>query len=370
MADPTEEHPTAMITYAQSDPSWTLHETESWRLTVLRFASLLCEMGVDADLDQFYAHSASVDWNRFGPQRLQEVDFVLIAVSPAYKARWEGRNDPSEGAGAVREANVLQGEFNKDQERFHVRVKVVILPGASEEDIPTELSNIQYFRVDEITETALTDLYRTLTGQPFTPKPRVGPLRRLPPLSLEPEHEIAISDAEHSTGCDARAEEVAELGVEIARINAALSRIPAEDLMSARLGNFSLPWLRTAHELDREHQSMLQRLAELEEHESTLPRARVRAADGGSPVALTRLVEEIVEACGWNASTDATLELCRRLGEARLDGRVVEGLMTGLTGREPDIGIQKCVMAELHRHRVLKRNPAGRGYVVDQFPAV
>ncbi len=73
------------------------------------FATLLREMGIDTEVDQFYEHDLGVDRYRIGAQAAQESDFVLIACSAAYRARWEGRNKADEGPGAVREADELRG---------------------------------------------------------------------------------------------------------------------------------------------------------------------------------------------------------------------------------------------------------------------
>jgi len=151
------EQPSAFISYAHSKPGWRRDETVAWKATVLEFAVLLRKMGIDAELDQFHGTDPEVDWNRFGPKAAREKDFVLIAVGAAYKERWEGDNEPTEGAGAVREVNELMGQFNERQDDFHRRVKVVILPGADHSDLPAELSNLQRFRIDELTEAGVEE---------------------------------------------------------------------------------------------------------------------------------------------------------------------------------------------------------------------
>jgi hypothetical protein len=63
-------------------------------------------------------------------------------------------------------------------------VKIVVLPGATVGDIPAELKGpVLHFVIEEITEAALEDLLRTLTGQPAYPRPPLGTVPALEPLA-------------------------------------------------------------------------------------------------------------------------------------------------------------------------------------------
>jgi hypothetical protein len=245
MAD-IDRHPRVLISYAHGSPDWDHEREAKWCMTVLQFAMLLCEMGIDADVDQFHDGDASIDWTRFGPRAAQESDFVILAFTSAYRDRWEGRNEPTEGAGAVREADELLGQFESNQEAFQERVKTVILPGASSADIPNQLHRLSRFKVNELNEKAVEDLYRVLTGQPATPKPPVGPLRRLPPRSTGIEHE--------------RLEEIGRLETDLARVQAGLANVPEEVRVQALLGNLALPWVRAARQLIDQEQGIFGRL--------------------------------------------------------------------------------------------------------------
>jgi hypothetical protein len=162
--------------------SWS-HGDDAWTETILEFTSKLRGLGIDADVDLFHAHDADVNWTTYGPQAIEDYDFVLLAVSANFKQRWEGRNDPSTGAGTVREANVLKTLFNEDQGAFYRKVKVVVLPGTTTSDIPSELkAAVQHFEIDPITEAALEDLLRTLTGKPAYPRPPLGEVPALEPV--------------------------------------------------------------------------------------------------------------------------------------------------------------------------------------------
>jgi hypothetical protein len=266
---PSDPHPTAFVSYAFSSSSRSRRDIERWRKTVLDFAILLCGLGIDADVDQFYEHVAGIDWSRWGAAAAREKDFILLAVSPEYRERWEGDNRPDEGPGSVREIDELMGQFEADQQRFRTRVHVVLLPGADERDIPHQLRGLHRFILPELTNTAAEPLYRTLTGQPATPKPKIGPLRRLPARPLDEQQEEAISEAEGSVGDLAR--QVAELRIDLARVRGALASIPSDVRDRAPSGGVQPPQVRVARRLEEESEAIHSRLKQLQdEAESTV----------------------------------------------------------------------------------------------------
>lgn len=186
--------------------SWA-HGNGDWQATVAEFAFELRKLGIDANIDLIHLQDRAVDWTTYGPRAIEESDFVLIAVSAAYKERWEGTNDPGTGAGAAREANTLKTLFGDDQEAFYGKVKMVILPGATRDDIPTELRAVVHrFQIATIDEPSLEGLLRVLTDQPEFVAPPVGSVPLLPPKPVgqsgkplpapEPSQAIAAAIAE------------------------------------------------------------------------------------------------------------------------------------------------------------------------------
>jgi hypothetical protein len=117
--------------------SWA-HSDDAWRDTIARFVVALREFGIDADVDLFHAHDGSVDWSTYGPNAIEDNDFVLLAASAADKQRWEENFRPARtGAGAAREANVLKALFDRDQTAFFKKVIVVVLPAHKTPTFPT-----------------------------------------------------------------------------------------------------------------------------------------------------------------------------------------------------------------------------------------
>ena len=65
---------------------------------------------------------------------VRDSDFVIIALSTAWKQRWEGTS-PTVGAGAVVEADTLKGRFNQNQHDFQRRT-LAMCAGGVDGDLP------------------------------------------------------------------------------------------------------------------------------------------------------------------------------------------------------------------------------------------
>lgn len=171
------ERPTAFVSYAQSG--------DSWQKTVLQFTTALRRVGgVEAELDLF--HSADHrQWTTFGPSLIDKSDFTLIAVDSAYKRRWEGAETEGVGAGAAREAAAIKAIFERSQDEALRRVKVILLPGSKEADIPSDLLGFsERFVISTFDADSLELLLRSLWGKPAFPKPALGPIPVLPPRAI------------------------------------------------------------------------------------------------------------------------------------------------------------------------------------------
>jgi hypothetical protein len=172
----TEAPPSAFISWAHADANW--------EASVLRFANALRTVGsVDADLDLW--HDADHrDWTTYGPSAIREADFILIVASSGFKERWEGTNDPTQGAGAAREAAEIKAIFERDQVEFRRRVKVILLDGTQKDVIPGDLLGMaERFEVRGADIDALRPLLRSLYGVPRYLKPPLGAPPPLPSAS-------------------------------------------------------------------------------------------------------------------------------------------------------------------------------------------
>jgi len=172
-----EKRPTAFVSYAQS--------SRRWQEDVLEFTiALRMSGGVDAEVDVFH-RSDHQQWSMFGAGLIGTSDFTLIAIDAAYKRRWEGQEEQGVGAGVAREAAAIRAIFERDQKDFLKRIKVVLLPGAREQDIPDDLLGYcERFRIDSFGLEGLEDLLRSVYGKPAFPKPALGDIPALPPKAV------------------------------------------------------------------------------------------------------------------------------------------------------------------------------------------
>jgi hypothetical protein len=191
--------PKVFISWAHRDEDWDDARADAWRDEVLGFAYLLGE-DVRVELDLF-ALEEGRDWTRFGEQEIREADQIVVALSRGWRERYDGTNTPTVGAGARREADALRGLFDRNQDDFFARVKLVVLPSMAGDDsvVPGSLSGLTRYVVDELSRDGIEDLVRALTGQPRYLRPGPPTPRGLPP-------DTRVLDQLHDELRDARAE--------------------------------------------------------------------------------------------------------------------------------------------------------------------
>ena len=141
----TRKGPTVFVSWAQRDPGWDDDQAAAWKYQLWEFVSALRRNGIDAALDLHHQSDRGVDWTRWGPRAVREMDWILVALSPAWKDRWEGRNEPTVGAGAVAEADALKSFFSDNQDEFRKKLVLVALPLMRDRGslVPTGLHGVQ-----------------------------------------------------------------------------------------------------------------------------------------------------------------------------------------------------------------------------------
>ncbi len=183
-------HPTALISWTHRDPEWDDEQASARRDFVVRLAAGLRANGIDADLDQYHS-SEQIDWTRWGPTRIANVDSVLVVCSNAWRNAWEGTGDVTQNTGAATEANVLRSLEVTDRDALVTKVRLIVPPGSGDQQIPQGLHGVprHHFTTGA---TAIGDggpfeeLVRALTGQAETPMPDLGSLPvLLPRLTAE-----------------------------------------------------------------------------------------------------------------------------------------------------------------------------------------
>lgn len=191
--------PSALVSWAHRGEGWSDAEAAKWATEVVEFTGALRANGIDADLDLFHAHETDVDWTRFGPAAVSKSEFVIVAISEAWAQRWEGKNNPALGAGAVAETDALKGLFQKDQSAWQRKLMVVILGSQNENVIPNDLMRATRFWVDSDDPDSFETLLRTLTGQPKYVKPDLEKVPVLPPAVA---HSLGVSSGAEPSGGD------------------------------------------------------------------------------------------------------------------------------------------------------------------------
>ncbi|GAB2592256.1 hypothetical protein [Microlunatus antarcticus] len=176
--------PTALLSWAHK-PNQPGTDA-AWSNEVLQLAVNLRQFGVDADLDLFHLSEPGIEWTGWGPSRITKCDYTVVLVNQAWRQRFEGTNEPNEGAGAVAEADTLLGLFERNQDDFRRRLLVVVLPGADLHDVPPRLSGQQRFVLKDLTRNDLEPLLRLLHGSPEHVMQPVGPAPFLPPVRFGP----------------------------------------------------------------------------------------------------------------------------------------------------------------------------------------
>lgn len=174
--------PLVFISWAHSHSSWKESQTKAWEASIATLASTLrVRFGIDADVDLFHLDE-TVDWTRYGQKGVINADRVLVVHSLSWAERWAGENEPTEGAGAAREADTLHGLFSRHQQDWQEKLIIVVLPGVGTDEIPPDLDRVSRVRVDPSDPDSYEDLLRILTGQPRYSKPALGTIPELPPL--------------------------------------------------------------------------------------------------------------------------------------------------------------------------------------------
>ncbi len=163
-----KEYPTVFISYSYDSPE---HAEK-----VLAFSDKLRSEGIDAILDQ-YEESPPEGWSMWMERQIRAADFVLMICTRTYYKRVMGKEGRREGLGVKWEGNLIYHHIYNADTR-NTKFIPVLFAGSKTEYIPTPLRGATYYRVETIQD--YEDLYRRLTNQPKTIKPKLGKHKELP----------------------------------------------------------------------------------------------------------------------------------------------------------------------------------------------
>lgn len=165
--------PRVFISYA--------HDSERHKKTVMAFGELLRVHGIDAHLDEWYAHDRR-DWSEWALEHVESADFVLAIASPKFRDRADGRAAGPHGRGSQFEGALMRNKMTEDRRKWIRKILPVVLPGWTVGDIPEFLLpySATHYLIDELSSEGIVELLRVLTGQPSHPLPPLGTLPSLP----------------------------------------------------------------------------------------------------------------------------------------------------------------------------------------------
>lgn len=164
-----DRHPKVFISYS--------HDSAHHMDRVLEKCNRLVADGIDVILDQYVKGTPTEGWPRWMDLNIKNYDFVLMICTPLYCKRVMGEEEPGVGLGVKWEGNLIyQHIYNNDSanEKF---IPCLFAEGKPE-NVPTPLQGATRYNLDN--ESDYEKLYRYLTDQAETVKPKLGKLRRLP----------------------------------------------------------------------------------------------------------------------------------------------------------------------------------------------
>jgi hypothetical protein len=158
------------------------HDSEDHARLVLALTDALRQYGIDAILDQNVFPGPEEGWPRWMDNNLDAAKFILMVCTETYRRRVMGQEQPGRGLGVRWEGSLIFNRIYND-EPSGSRFIPILLPGSEPAHIPNPIQGHAYYRIAtfDLTDPGFEALYRHLTDQPATPRPNLGPVKRLPP---------------------------------------------------------------------------------------------------------------------------------------------------------------------------------------------
>jgi len=164
------------ISWAHQGEGWAAERAQKWKNTVKGLADLLVEAQVgEVVIDLWHENDPDLNWDHWCLRQVKEADFILIAMNDVWRQCWEGINGSTVNDGAVSEANAIHGLFHRDQMLFQRKVRVVLLPGTSEDDVPLDMTALKRLSVQVVTQNGINSIIRELSNRPVYPDPQILP---------------------------------------------------------------------------------------------------------------------------------------------------------------------------------------------------
>jgi SEFIR domain len=148
------------------------HDSGEHCEAVVDLAGRLRADGIDARIDRYVCGSPDQGWPAWMEDEMEAADFVIVVCSPTYYTRYRGKGDPTQGRGARWEGDIVRNLLYDFRSNV-ARCLPVLLPGASEDDIPDPLRHTATrYRIPK----HYMKLRGDLVGTPETEMPPLSPV--------------------------------------------------------------------------------------------------------------------------------------------------------------------------------------------------
>jgi SEFIR domain len=148
---------------------------------VLRLSNRLRKDGIDCVLDQ-YEESPPEGWPRWMDKKIRDARYVLVVCTESYYRRVMGEEKEGVGLGIRWEGNLIYQHLYNAGTMNNKFIPVVFVE-KDKTHIPTPLQGTSHYSLQR--NTGYEDLYRRLTNQPKTEKPKLGKRRSVPPKEVK-----------------------------------------------------------------------------------------------------------------------------------------------------------------------------------------
>lgn len=116
------------------------HESDSYRSTIAELADWLWNRHIDIITDMLHEYRPPErgGWTAWMTEQVREADIVLIACTECYCQRWDMKEQPGLGKGAIQEGAIIKQLLY--QNAGHNNKFFPVLPeGGKDDHVPTEL---------------------------------------------------------------------------------------------------------------------------------------------------------------------------------------------------------------------------------------
>ena len=118
-------------------------------------------------------------------KHIREADYVVMVCTETYHRRVTRKEEPGKGLGVAWESSQIY-QYIYEAGTNNTRFIPILFEGGDDQHIPTALRSATHYSVGS--EQGYKVLYRRLTDQPATVRPKLGKLKKLPPRERAPDY--------------------------------------------------------------------------------------------------------------------------------------------------------------------------------------